>query len=109
MLEIGLGVAFFTGIVLVLVLVILLAKSRLVASGTVDILINDEKTVTAHVGEKLLGALAGNQLFVPSACGGGGTCAQCRVQIFEGGDLLPIRLKMFPAPTPWPIIPGRRG
>ena len=50
MIEVGLGVAFFTGIVLILVGLILFAKSRLVASGTVNILINDEKSVSAHVG-----------------------------------------------------------
>ena len=74
MLEIGLGVGFFTLIVLTLVAIILLAKSRLVASGSVDILINGEKTIQVPVGGKLLGALADNKLFVPSACGGGGTC-----------------------------------
>lgn len=90
MLEIGLGVGFFTLIVLMLVAVILFAKSRLVASGSVDITINGEKTIQVPVGGKLLGALAENQLFVSSACGGGGTCAQCKVKIFEGGgSILP--------------------
>ncbi|MBX2850050.1 MAG: NADH:ubiquinone reductase (Na(+)-transporting) subunit F [Acidiferrobacterales bacterium] len=90
MLEIGLGVGFFTLIVLMLVAIILLAKSRLVASGNVDITINGEKTIQVPVGGKLLGALAENELFVSSACGGGGTCAQCKVKIFEGGgSILP--------------------
>ena len=90
MLEVGLGVFLFTAIVLALVTIILFAKSQLVASGTVNILINGEKTVQAPVGTKLLGALADGQIFVGSACGGGGTCAQCRVQIFEGGgSILP--------------------
>ena len=90
MLEVGLGVGFFTLIVLLLVAVILFAKSRLVASGNVNITINGEKTIEVPVGGKLLGALADNQLFVSSACGGGGTCAQCRVQIHEGGgSILP--------------------
>jgi Na+-transporting NADH:ubiquinone oxidoreductase subunit F len=88
MLEVGLGVIFFTVIVVLLVLFILAAKSRLVASGNVNILINGEKTVKAPVGSKLLGALANADLFVPSACGGGGTCAQCRVQVFEGGGAI---------------------
>ncbi|MGR9108755.1 MAG: NADH:ubiquinone reductase (Na(+)-transporting) subunit F [Gammaproteobacteria bacterium] len=88
--EIILGVLFFTVIVISLVLVILGAKSQLVAVGDVEILINDEKTVKAPVGSKLLTALADANLFVPSACGGGGTCAQCRVKVFEGGgDILP--------------------
>ena len=85
MLEIGLGVGFFTVIVLMLVAIILFAKSKLVASGNVSILINGEKSIEVPAGGKLLGALADHKLFVSSACGGGGTCAQCRVKIFEGG------------------------
>ncbi|RUM54128.1 MAG: NADH:ubiquinone reductase (Na(+)-transporting) subunit F [Methylococcus sp.] len=85
MLEVLLGVLFFTVIVLSLVSIILGAKSKLVATGNVEILINDEKMVTTPVGSKLLMALADAGLFVPSACGGGGTCAQCRVRVFEGG------------------------
>ena len=90
MLEISLGVVMFTGILLALVLVILYAKSKLVASGNVHITINGEKTIEVPTGGKLLGALATNKIFVSSACGGGGTCAQCKVKVFEGGgDILP--------------------
>ena len=90
MLEISLGVVLFTAVVLSLVGVILFAKSKLVATGNVDILINGERTIHAPVGMKLLAALANDELFVSSACGGGGTCAQCRVKIFEGGgSILP--------------------
>jgi len=90
MLEIGLGITFFTGIVLILVVIILAAKSKLVAHGNVKILINGEKEVEAPVGSKLLGALADAHLFVPSACGGGGTCGQCKVRVQEGGgSMLP--------------------
>ena len=90
MLEVGLGVVFFTLIVLALVTIILFAKSRLVASGNVNIEINGEKTIQVPVGSKLLGALADSKLFVPSACGGGGTCAQCKVKVHEGGgSILP--------------------
>lgn len=90
MIEIGLGVGLFTAVVLTLVTVILFAKSKLVASGTVAVNINNEKTIDVPVGGKLLGSLADHGLFVPSACGGGGTCAQCRVQIHEGGgSILP--------------------
>jgi len=93
MLEIILGVLFFTFIVVALVFVILAAKSKLVAEGNVDILINDEKTIHVPIGSKLLTALADNNLFVSSACGGGGTCAQCRVKVNEGGgDILPTEL-----------------
>ena len=90
MLEIGLGVSFFTVIVLTLVAIILFAKSKLVATGNVKISINGEKEIEVPAGGKLLGVLAENNLFVPSACGGGGTCAQCRVKIHEGGgSILP--------------------
>lgn len=93
MLEIILGVLFFTFIVVALVFVILGAKSKLVAEGNVDVLINDEKTIHVPIGSKLLTALADNNLFVSSACGGGGTCAQCRVKVNEGGgDILPTEL-----------------
>ena len=90
MLEIGLGVAAFIVIVLALVCIILAAKSRLVASGSVNISINGEKDVETAVGSKLLNALADQGLFVSSACGGGGTCGQCRVNVLEGGgSILP--------------------
>lgn len=90
MLEIGLGVGFFTLIVLMLVAIILFAKSKLVASGNVRILINGEKNIQVPVGDKLLGALSDNKLFVSSACGGGGTCAQCKVKVYDGGgSILP--------------------
>ncbi|HPQ94021.1 MAG: NADH:ubiquinone reductase (Na(+)-transporting) subunit F [Thiothrix sp.] len=85
-----LGVALFTLIVLALVAIILAARSKLVATGDVTILVNGEKALTVSPGSKLLGALADKGLFVSSACGGGGTCAQCKVKVFEGGgSLLP--------------------
>jgi len=90
MIEITLGVVLFTLIVMALVAIILGARSKLVASGDVTIEVNGEKTIHVPAGGKLLGALAEEQLFVASACGGGGTCAQCRVQVFEGGgEILP--------------------
>ncbi|OQK17879.1 NADH:ubiquinone reductase (Na(+)-transporting) subunit F [Methyloprofundus sedimenti] len=93
MLEIALGIIIFTFIVIALVFVIIGAKSQLVASGDVEILINDEKKIHVPVGGKLLTALANHGLFVPSACGGGGTCAQCKVKIHSGGgEILPTEL-----------------
>ncbi len=80
-----LGVAFFTLIILALVLIILFARSRLVASGDITITINNERKISVPAGGKLLQTLAENQLFVPSACGGGGTCAQCLVKVHSGG------------------------
>src|SRR3990172_2914367 len=86
------GVGMFTGIVLLLVGVILAARSVLVASGDVTILINDdpEKPLTTSAGGKLLGPLAKDRIFAPSAGGGQGTCAQCKLTVLEGGgDILP--------------------
>ena len=90
--EIILGVSMFTAIIIALVLVILFAKSKLVSSGDVTISINGDpdKAVTTAAGGKLLGALADQGIFIPSACGGGGTCGQCRVDVHSGGgDILP--------------------
>ena len=92
MIEVILGVGFFTGIVLFLVGLILLAKSRLVPSGPITITINDDpdKAVTISAGGKLLNALSDQGIFVSSACGGGGTCAQCKVIVSAGGgEILP--------------------
>ena len=83
------GVVMFTVVVLALVGVILTAKKQLVPSGPLKILINDQKTVEVPAGGKLLGALADAGVFVSSACGGGGTCAQCKVKVSDGGgDIL---------------------
>ncbi len=93
--EIILSVGMFIAIVVVLVLCILAAKSKLVASGDINILINDDegKAIKTGAGGKLLGALADNGIFVSSACGGGGSCGQCRVTIKEGGgEILPTEL-----------------
>ncbi|KDM92982.1 NADH:ubiquinone reductase (Na(+)-transporting) subunit F [Photobacterium galatheae] len=90
-----LGVVMFTLIILALVLVILFAKSKLVPSGDITILINNdpEKAITTPAGGKLLGALASSGIFVSSACGGGGSCGQCRVKVKSGGgDILPTEL-----------------
>ena len=88
--EIILGVAMFTVVILALVAFILAARSKLVASGAVSIEINGEKTITVPAGDKLLQTLSGAGLFLPSACGGGGSCAQCKCLISEGGgSMLP--------------------
>ena len=87
-----LGVFMFTLIVLIFVAIILLAKSKLVASGNVAIAINDDpgKSLNVPIGGKLLNVLADQEIFIPSACGGGGTCGECKVIIKKGGgDVLP--------------------
>ena len=83
--EIILGIILFTIIIMALVLLILAARSKLVSAGNVAININDEKTISCGAGGKLLGALADAELFVSSACGGGGTCGQCKVKVLDGG------------------------
>ncbi len=93
MLEILLGIIIFTAFVIALVFVIIGAKSKLVAEGDVEILINNEKKIHVPAGSKLLTALSDNGLFVSSACGGGGTCGQCKVKVHSGGgEILPTEL-----------------
>lgn len=92
MLDIVLAVAMFTAVVLALVAVLLSARRKLVPSGDVSIVINDDpdKALRVEAGGTLLGALAGNQIFIPSACGGKGSCGVCEVVVKEGGgELLP--------------------
>ncbi len=87
-----LAVAMFTFIVLVLVFIILLAKSKLVTSGSAKLEINEdpETSLDVPIGGKLLNVLADEGIYVPSACGGGGTCGECKLVIEEGGgDVLP--------------------
>ena len=87
--QVVLGVAVFTSVVMVLVALILAARSRLEPGGEVQIVINDQQTLRVERGGKLLSVLADHGVFVSSACGGGGTCAQCTVHIHEGGgDIL---------------------
>lgn len=95
-LEIILGVVMFTVIVLSLVMIILAAKAKLVSSGEVQIVINDEKTISVPAGGKLLQTLAANNVFLASACGGGGSCAQCKCIVNEGGgSILPTEENHF--------------
>ncbi|MGD9808811.1 MAG: NADH:ubiquinone reductase (Na(+)-transporting) subunit F [Deferribacterales bacterium] len=85
-----LGVIAFTAVIILLVGIIVNARKALVASGTVTVNINHEKDIVTGVGGKLLNVLADNEIFVSSACGGGGSCGQCRVQVHEGGgEILP--------------------
>lgn len=90
MLEILLGVSLFTGIILLLVALILGARYFLVPHGKVSIEINQNpaKALRVKPGGKLLQTLGANGIFIPSACGGGGTCGQCRVKVAEGGGAI---------------------
>ena len=85
-----LGVIMFTVVILALVTILMVAKSQLVASGEVQIMINDDPnaTITTNAGSNLLNTLADNKIFIPSACGGQGTCGVCKVHVHEGGGAL---------------------
>ncbi len=87
--EILIGVAVLTVMLLLMVVVILAARSKLVSSGDITITVNGEKELVVPAGDKLLGTLASKGIYLSSACGGGGTCAQCACQVLEGGgDIL---------------------
>ena len=95
-LEILLGVVMFTVIVLALVAFILAARAKLVSAGLVTIDVNGEKNITVPAGDKLLSTLSNAGLFLASACGGGGTCAQCKCIVTEGGgSMLPTEESHF--------------
>ena len=90
--QIFLSVAVFSGLVLMLVLILNFAESKLLPQGDVTIEINgdSEKNIKTRPGSTLLSVLAGQSVFLPSACGGGGTCAMCECQVMEGGgEILP--------------------
>ena len=90
MITIAYGVVFFTVVVVSLVAILLVAKVRLLPGGTVEIVINDDpdKTLTTSAGGTLLNTLSANQIFIPSACGGKGTCGVCKCVVTEGGGAL---------------------
>ena len=90
------GVGIFLLITLLLVIVLLIAKKCLVNSGSVTININNDKNVEAESGKSLLSTLADQNIFLPSACGGKGSCAQCKVRVLEGGgEILPTEAVHF--------------
>jgi len=85
-----LGVAVFVIVIVTLVVVLMIAKSKLVASADVTITINDDpdKALVVPAGDTLLTTLGSNKIFIPSACGGKGTCGVCKVEVHEGGGAL---------------------
>lgn len=90
------SVAIFLVITLLLVAILLTAKRYLVKSGMVDITLNGKKNVEARSGKSLLSTMADANVFLPSACGGKGSCGQCKVQVFEGGgEILPTETVHF--------------
>ena len=90
------GVGIFLLITLLLVIILLIAKKCLVNSGAVNININNDKNVEAESGKSLLSTLADQNIFLPSACGGKGSCGQCKVRVLEGGgEILPTEAVHF--------------
>jgi Na+-transporting NADH:ubiquinone oxidoreductase subunit F len=86
----------FVLVILVLVAILLYAKAKLLPSGEVTITINGEKDLVVKPGTTLLTTLGDNKILLPSACGGGGTCAMCRCQVTEGGgEILPTEKPNF--------------
>ena len=83
-----LTIAFFLAVILLLVSLLLFAKSRLSPSGTLKLVINGERTLEVEGGSTLLTTLGNAGVFLPSACGGGGTCVQCRCQVPSGGGTI---------------------
>ncbi len=87
---VGTSVVVFAGIILLLTFALIYAEKKLVAQGEVKLNINGEKDLKVQPGGTLLGILANNKIFIPSACGGGGTCAMCKCKVLSGGgDILP--------------------
>jgi Na+-transporting NADH:ubiquinone oxidoreductase subunit F len=86
------SVIAFTVLILILVFILLFAQSKLVQSGPVNIYVNgdEENPIVTSAGSTLLTTLAGQSVYLPSACGGGGTCAMCKCVVEDGGgDVLP--------------------
>jgi Na+-transporting NADH:ubiquinone oxidoreductase subunit F len=90
MLTVILGVVVFVLVIVALVVVLMVAKSKLVPSADVTITVNDDpdKAITTAAGDTLLNTLAAQKIFIPSACGGKGTCGVCKVEVHSGGGAL---------------------
>ncbi len=90
------SIVVFLVVIITLVMLLLYARKKLTPQGDVKITINNEKDLLVEPGSTLLSTLSANGIFLPSACGGGGTCAMCKCQVFEGaGDILPTEKGYF--------------
>lgn len=91
-----LSIAVFLFVVLIPVTILVIVRKKLAPQGKVKININDEKEIEVEPGNSLLATLANEQIFLPSACGGGGSCGMCRCQVLEGGGtILPTETGFF--------------
>ncbi|MFB1022982.1 MAG: NADH:ubiquinone reductase (Na(+)-transporting) subunit F [Vicingaceae bacterium] len=94
--TVGAAVVVVLIVMLLLVSLLLWAKAKLTNSGPVSLIINGEKNVQVEAGSTLLSTLSGEKIFLPSACGGGGTCAMCKCQVTSGGgEILPTEKPYF--------------
>ncbi|MGB0368792.1 MAG: 2Fe-2S iron-sulfur cluster-binding protein, partial [Flavobacteriales bacterium] len=90
------SIVVFLTVVFLLVSLLLAAKAKLAPSGPVTLNVNGEKDITVEAGSTVLSTLGSSKIFLPSACGGGGTCAMCKCQVFEGGgEILPTEAPYF--------------
>ncbi|MCF8365666.1 MAG: NADH:ubiquinone reductase (Na(+)-transporting) subunit F [Bacteroidales bacterium] len=93
---IGVSITIFLIIIILLVAILLLARKKLMPQGKVKLNINDEKEIEVDPGNTVLSTLASQGIYLPSACGGGGTCAMCKCQVLEGGGtILPTEVGYF--------------
>ncbi|MDR2847645.1 MAG: NADH:ubiquinone reductase (Na(+)-transporting) subunit F [Bacteroidales bacterium] len=96
MTTIGISMAIFLFVILLLVTVLLVAKAKLVPQGSVSIDINGEEQIATSPGSSLLTTLSMQKIFLPSACGGGGSCGMCKCQVIDGGGtILPTETGFF--------------
>ncbi|RAP38168.1 NADH:ubiquinone reductase (Na(+)-transporting) subunit F [Candidatus Marinamargulisbacteria bacterium SCGC AAA071-K20] len=98
------SVSVFVSLILILVFILYIVEKKVIAAGDCSLTINDDesKKTTVSSGTSLLSALSDTGIFLPSACGGGGTCAMCKVQVLEGGG------EALPTETPHLTINERK-
>ena len=93
---IAVSIAVFLVIILLLVMLLLFAKKKLTPKGKVNLTINEEKVLEMDPGDTILQSLGNNDILLPSACGGGGTCGMCKCRVVEGGGgILPTETGFF--------------
>ena len=92
----GISIAIFLAVIILLVGILVYARKKLMPQGKVNITINEEKQLVVDPGSTLLSTLANHEIYLPSACGGAGTCAMCKCQVLEGGgSILPTEVGYF--------------